>query len=124
MKRKLDFVTNSSSCAFVFIGWKLEQTMDNAMKIANLYNINTQVSDNPIDIMEDVGDQVLDIYYGDLGEQGLKSDHIYIGITHNIDVEDPYEFPIENSTEELFDDNILDEFKMEKIKIITSIRMC
>jgi len=124
MKRKLDFVTNSSSCAFVFIGWKLEQTVDNAMRIANLFNINTQVSDNPIEIMEDIGDQILDIQYGDLGEQGLKSDHIYIGISNDINIDDPYDFPIESSIEELFEDKVLDEFKKENIKIITSIRMC
>ncbi len=124
MKRKLDFVTNSSSCAFVFIGWKLEQTVENAMRIANLYNINTQVGDSPIEIMEDIGDQVLDIQYGDLEEQGLKSDHIYIGISHDIDQVDPYKFPIENSIKELFEDKILNEFEKENIKIITSIRMC
>ncbi len=124
MKRKADFITNSSSCAFIFIGWKLEQTTENAMKIANLYNINTQVGDSPIEIMEDVGDQVLDIQYGELVEQGLKSDHIYIGISHDIDEDDPYEFPIENSAESLFDDKVLGIFKKEDIKIITSIRMC
>jgi len=124
MKRKLDFVTNSSSCAFVFIGWKLEQTVENSIRVANIFDINTQITDKPEEVLEEVGDQILDIYYGDLGEQGLKSDHIYIGITHDINQDDPYEFPIESSTEDLFEDKVLSEFKKENIKIITGIRMC
>jgi len=122
MKIKKDFVTNSSSCAFVFIGWKLDETMENAMRIANLYNINTQVTDNPLELMEEIGSQHgLDIYFGDLIEEGFNNGFIYIGSTYDIDETDDSN---EIGLIESFSDELVDEFGVENIKIITSVRMC
>mgnify|MGYP006863447115 CR=1 FL=1 len=124
MKRKDDFVTNSSSCAFIFIGWKLEENMDNAMRIADLYNVDTKNIDNTEDVLQEVGEQGVDIYFGDHSEDGFESNHIYIGKIKDIDTDDPYDVGMDQGITENFETKLIDEFGADKVRIVVGMRLC
>lgn len=90
MKIKADFVTNSSSCSFIFVGWKLDQTLENARILGEVLDIDISEGQDTIDILRGIEKyRNLFIYFGDDEETGLESEKIYIGYHTRIDDEDP-----------------------------------
>ena len=127
MKRKLDFVTNSSSCAFIFIGWKLDQTLENVMKLNDVFKLGVDIKNdsNIEEILSELGEKEgIDILWGELGEEGLESDCIYFGF-HNWSSSDDYEAQeLDINLSDLKPETMDPEFSMDKIKVITGMRMC
>lgn len=90
MKIKADFVTNSSSCSFIFVGWKLDQTLENSRILGEALDIDISEGQDAIDILRGIEEyRNLFIYFGDDEETGLESEKIYIGYRSKIDGDDP-----------------------------------
>ena len=127
MKRKLDFVTNSSSCAFIFIGWVLD-VGDKEKEIVkeNMEIFGTKEYDpelKPYENLMEVYDGKVDITLGD-SENGLPQDKLCIGMTVRINDDDyeSHEYCINDLLEK--DDKLAECFHTDDIKIISGMEMC
>jgi hypothetical protein len=127
MKRKMDFVTNSSSCAFIFIGWVLEtgervnEVVKEQMEIFGTkeYDPDLRSYEN---LME-VYDGKVDITLGD-GENGLPDGKLCIGLNVRIHDDDyeSHEYSIQDVLD--IDPKLADTFHTDDIKIISGTELC
>ena len=127
MKRKLDFVTNSSSCAFIFIGWVID-TGDRINEIVKeqmeMYgNAKYDPELNNFENLYEVYDGKVNITLGD-GENGLPNDKLCIGMTTRIHDDDyeSHEYTIQDVLD--IDDKLSENFDSKDIKIISGMEMC
>jgi len=127
MKRKLDFVTNSSSCAFIFIGWvidtgdKINEIVKEQMEIFGSKEYDTEL--NNIENLYEVYDGKVDISLGD-DENGLPVNKLCIGMSKRIHDDDYeiHEFSIQDVLD--IDDKLADTFHTDDIRIISGMEMC
>jgi hypothetical protein len=127
MKKKLDFVTNSSSCAFIFIGWVLD-TGDKVNEIVKeqMEIFGTKEYDPALQNYEnlyEVYDGKVDITLGD-GENGLPDNKLCIGMSKRIHDDDyeTHEFTIQDVFD--IDDKLAESFDAKDIKIISGMEVC
>ena len=127
MKRKLDFVTNSSSCAFIFIGWVID-TGDRTNKIVKeqmeiFGSKEYDIKLNNFENLYEVYDGKVDITLGD-GENGLPVNKLCIGMSNRIHDDDyeSHEYTIQNVLD--IDDKLAECFDPKDIKIISGMEMC
>lgn len=127
MKKKLDFVTNSSSCAFIFIGWIIEtgdrttEVVKEHMEIFGSNDYDLELND--YENLNEVYDGKVSITLGD-GENGLPDGKLCIGMTQIIH-DDDYETHI-LSIKDVFDldSKLADTFHPDDIKIISGQEVC
>jgi len=127
MKKKLDFVTNSSSCAFIFIGWvidtgdKTDEVIKEHMDIfgSNEYDPELTGYENLNEVYK--GNVCMTL--GD-GENGLPNGKLCIGMTDSIS-EDHYESQ-QYSIKDLLklDPKLSEVFDPDDIKIISGMEVC
>ena len=124
MKKKLDFVTNSSSCAFIFIGWVLD-TGDRANEIIKehmeIFGNKEYDSDlRGYENLNEVYNGKVDITLGD-GENGLPEDKLCIGMTKTLydDDYEPHEYSIQDVLD--LDPKLSEVFHPDDIKIISGM---
>jgi len=128
MKRKLDFVTNSSSCSFIFIGWVVDPgNRTNIIVKEQMEIFGTKEYDpelNNIENLYEVYDGKVDITLGD-SENGLPENKICIGITNRIYDDDDFESH-EYTIQDVFniDEKLSKHFDVKDIKIISGVGMC
>lgn len=126
MKKKLDFVTNSSSCAFIFIGWVLDtngkttEIIKEQMEIfgSNKYDPELRGYENLMEVYNGKVEMTL----GD-GENGLPHDKLCIGMIQTIQDDDyePRVYTIQDVLE--LDDKLSEVFDPKEIKIISGVGM-
>lgn len=127
MKRKNDFVTNSSSCSFIFIGWVIE-TGDREIEVVkenmeifgtNEYEPGLRTYEN----LNEVYNGKVDITLGD-SENGFPDGKLCIGISDSISDDDyePCEYRIKDVMDR--DPKLAELFNPDDIKIITGTGMC
>ena len=125
VKQKSDFVTNSSSCSFIFVGWKMELSIENAMTIANVMKIEYLKESDIEDILDSIDDILnhcgIDIKYGDLSENGLESNMIYIG--HYQTIDENYDTNEVDISKAIPNEGLIDTFGLKNLKIITGTAM-
>ena len=123
MKKKLDFVTNSSSCAFIFIGWEIEKKENTLKELTKKFGYEWDDECNDYENLHEYYNGDVGIKFGD-GENGLAEGKIFIGIHNTLDDDS---WGSENYTiEDVYklDDKLKEMFKLEDIKIISGMRMC
>ena len=127
MKRKGDFVTNSSSCAFIFMGWVVD-TGDREIEVVkeNMELFGTNEYDpelRPYENLMEVYNGKVNMTIGD-GENGFPDGKLCIGISESVS-DDDYE-PCEYSIKDVMDRDpkLAELFDQNDIKIITGIGMC
>jgi hypothetical protein len=127
MKKKLDFVTNSSSCAFIFIGWVLE-TGD---KINEIVKENMEIFGSneydpelrPYENLNEIYNGKVDITLGD-SENGLPENKLCIGMNVRIHDDDyeSHEYSIQDVLD--IDPKLADTFHTDDIRIISGMEVC
>ncbi len=127
MKRKLDFITNSSSCAFIFIGWVID-TGDKINEIVKeqmeIFGTNKYDNDlNNFENLYEVYNGKVDISLGD-GENGLPNNKLCIGMSTRIHDDDyeSHEYTIQNVLD--IDNKLAECFDPKDIKIISGMEIC
>jgi hypothetical protein len=127
MKRKLDFVTNSSSCSFVFIGWVIDAS-DKTIEIVkeNMDIFGTNEYDpklRPYENLNEVYNGKVSITLGD-GDNGLIEGNLCIGLTIHIREDDfePHIYTIQDLLN--IDDKLTECFDPKDIKIISGMDGC
>ena len=127
MKRKLDFVTNSSSCAFIFIGWVIDPGDRTNIIVKKHMEIFGSVKYNPelnnFENLYEIYDGKVNISLGD-SENGLPDGKLCIGMTTRIydDDYESHEFTIQDVLD--IDDKLVEIFDPKDIKIISGMEMC
>ena len=121
MKKKLDFVTNSSSCAFIFIGWVTDSTVQEMMEKfgTNKYDHELNETEN----LYEVYNGKVSISIGDY-ENGLPEDKVCIGICNRIHDDDyeSHEYSIDSLMK--IDKRLVENFNPKDIKIISGMEVC
>ena len=111
MKIKTNFVTNSSSCSFVMIGWHIKKS--------DIKNFDKFIEKLEVDYPE--------LYTGD-EDMGAENGCFLIG-KHIGDIDNDEPDFIQINFEDLLNDNDLERFNQEfgslgPIKLIGSVRLC
>jgi len=124
MKKKSDFITNSSSCSFIFVGWsvdKKENTVKEMMEKFGIKKWDPELSE---------WENLYEVYNGDVSieagneENGLSEDKVYIGYykENHDDNYDTEEIPLKYVLK--MKDKVGDEFNVEDIVIATGTAAC
>lgn len=128
MKAKKDFVTNSSSCSFIFLGWKVD-IKDAELMEKLCISFNVDPSDKSL---TEVAEEISNEAYGKIDccevgdyENGFEDGFIYIGVKADTD-EDGTEMKLSEVKDEVKNCGAMETglFNMDDVVLIGGVRMC